>query len=319
MRVRVLGSAAGGGFPQWNCGCANCAGVRSGAIRAHSRTQESVAVSADGESWLLLNASPEVRAQIESYSPLHPRSDRHSPVAAVALTSGDLDHCLGLLCLRESQPLSIHATSRVRRGFTENNSLYATLERFDEQARWRDLELGQTAPLTRGDGSSIGLRLTPVALPGQPPLHLRTRFQPSPEDNVGLLVEDTLEGGCLAYFPGSAGIGTAVLEAAAGADCLFFDGTFWTRGELVDAGLSERDALAMGHVPQSGADGSLVALAGLAMPRYLIHINNTNPILDEDSDARRELAAAGVGVAYDGLELSVKSGRNVTVVSGAEG
>ena len=141
MRIRVLGSAAGGGFPQWNCGCPNCRGVREGKVRATPRSQESVAVSADGAEWVLLNVSPEVRAQIESFEGLHPRGPRHSPIAAIVLTNGDLDHVLGLLSLRESHPLVIYATERMRAGFTEGNVLYRTLERFPEQVTWRPLNL----------------------------------------------------------------------------------------------------------------------------------------------------------------------------------
>ena len=142
MRVRVLGSAAGGGFPQWNCGCPNCVDVRAGARGLQARTQESVAVSADGEHWFLLNASPEVRAQIESFPALHPRGPRHSPLAGILLTNGDLDHCLGLLSLRESHRLNVYATPRVRHGFTENNVLYGTLQRFPGHTSWHALELG---------------------------------------------------------------------------------------------------------------------------------------------------------------------------------
>src|ERR1043165_2563145 len=137
MHIRVLGAAAGGGFPQWNCGCPNCRKARSGSPDVVPRTQESVAVSVDGARWLLLNASPEIRSQIESFSGLHPREPRHSPIAGIVLTNGDLDHCLGLLSLRESHPLTVYATDAVRRGFTESNALYRTLERFPGQVTWK--------------------------------------------------------------------------------------------------------------------------------------------------------------------------------------
>jgi len=142
VRLRVLGSEAGGGFPQWNCGCRNCAGVRTGSVQALARTQESVALSADGEHWFLLNASPEIRQQIESFPGLWPRRPRHWPIAGILLNNGDLDHCLGLLSLRESYPLVGYATESVRRGFSDGNILYRTLQRFPEQLRWETLALG---------------------------------------------------------------------------------------------------------------------------------------------------------------------------------
>ena len=164
MQLRVLGSAAGGGFPQWNCGCANCSGVRAGTLRARPRTQECVAVSADGRRWVLLNASPEIRAQLESFPALWPRAPRHSPVAAVALTNGDLDHTLGLLSLRESYPISVYATAAVRDGFREGNALYRTLERFPDQVSWSALELGREAAL-----ADTGLFATAFPISGQAP------------------------------------------------------------------------------------------------------------------------------------------------------
>ena len=307
MRIRVLGSAAGGGFPQWNCGCFNCRGVRDGSIAAVPRTQESVAVSADGESWFLLNASPEVRAQIESFAPLHPRGPRHCPIAGILLTSGDLDHCLGLLSLRESQPLRVYATERVRAGFTENNVLYQTLQRFPGHVTWSALGVGRGQALLGVDGAPSGLSVEVVALPGQPPLHARARFPtPHPEDNIGLLVCEARTGARLAYFPGCARVTEAVLAAVAGADALFFDGTFWSSDELIRLGLGERRAEDMAHAPLTGATGSLALLAACSVPeRYLIHINNTNPILRDDSPERRAVESAGWRVARDGLDISL--------------
>src|SRR5919197_4517811 len=168
MLIRVLGSAAGGGFPQWNCGCPNCRGVREGTIRAQARTQECVAVSADGNSgWVLLNCSPEIRSQIESFPALHPRAPRDSPIAAIVLTNGDLDHCLGLLSLRESHPLVVYATDAVQRGFTGGNVLYRTLERFPGQVTWRTLKLGREDEIVDVDGRATGLSAEAVAVPGK--------------------------------------------------------------------------------------------------------------------------------------------------------
>jgi len=271
-----------------------------------ARTQESLAVSADGESWFLLNASPEIRAQIESFAPLHPRALRHSPIAGVMLTNGDLDHCLGLLCLRESHPLVVYSTERVRYGFTESNALYATLQRFPGQLTWPGLRLGETTALSLGGGAS-GLSVEPISLPGQAPLHLKSQFRdPHPEDNIGLKIRDASSGATLAYFPGCARVTPGVPETDADADCLFFDGTFWSNDELIEQGLGERRAEDMAHVPIGGVAGSLAAFAGSRVPRRLfIHINNTNPILREDSRERLAVQAAGWQVASDGLELTL--------------
>src|ERR671923_1768138 len=165
MLIRVLGSAAGGGFPQWNCGCPNCRGLREGRVRASARTQECVAVSADGRQWLLLNCSPEIRAQIESFPALHPRGPRDSPIAGILLTNGDLDHCLGLLSLRESHPLVVYATESVQRGFTNDNVLYRTLERFPGQVTWRVLKPGREDDIVGVDGKPTGLTAEAVIVP----------------------------------------------------------------------------------------------------------------------------------------------------------
>lgn len=301
----MLGSAAGGGFPQWNCGCNNCSGVRRGSIRAEPRTQESVAVSADGEHWFLLNASPEVRQQLESFPGLHPRAFRHTPIAGVLLTNGDLDHCLGLLSLRESQRLVVYATQRVRQGFIEGNVFYKTLERFEGQVTWHRLRFGVREPLLGPDGQLSGLSVAAFSLPGRPPLHARDSVRDL-EDNVGLSIIDERTAGVLAYLPGVAGPAQSVNDAVEGADAVFFDGTFWSSDELVALGAGERKAEDMAHWPLSGAQGSLEFLRKLpAKKRVLIHINNTNPILREDSLERETVRAFDIDVAYDGMELSL--------------
>jgi pyrroloquinoline quinone biosynthesis protein B len=306
--IRVLGSAAGGGFPQWNCGCPNCVGVRAGSIVARARTQESVAVSADGKSWFLLNVSPEVRQQIESFPKLHPRAQRDTPIAGIVLTNGDLDHCLGLLSLRESQPLALYATARVRSGFTEGNVLYRTLERFDGQVVWHALELGEPGPelsLLGPGGGASGLSLRAFAAPGKAALHL-DQSKPEPGDNIGLLIRDSGSKKTLAYVPAAGASSAAVLAASQAADAVFFDGTFWSSDELIRLGASERRAEDMAHWPIGGLEGSLRFLAQLPRARrVLIHINNTNPILREDSAERAEVHAARVEVAYDGMELEL--------------
>ena len=308
MLIRVLGSAAGGGFPQWNCGCPNCVGVRSGKLAAFARTQESVAVSADGGSWFLLNASPEIRQQLESFSSLHPRALRDTPIQGIILTNGDLDHCLGLLSLRESQPLALYASERVRRGFTEGNVLYSTLERFEGQAVWYPLDLDEPAaamPLRLLNGDPSGLTLRAFAVPGKAALHL-AQTKPEAGDNIGLVIKDERTGRSLAYMAAAGANSPAVTAAVAGADCVFFDGTFWSSDELIALGASERRAEDMAHWPISGPEGSLTFLGRHARARRIyIHINNTNPILREDSNERARVTAAGVEVAFDGMELTL--------------
>jgi pyrroloquinoline quinone biosynthesis protein B len=295
--IRVLGSAAGGGFPQWNCGCPNCRDLRAGTIRARARTQECVAVSGDGASWYLLNCSPEVRAQIEGFPPLWPREPRDSPIAGILLTNGDLDHTLGLLSLREGQRLHVHATDAVRRGFVEGNVLARTLERFPGQLTWHALELDREVDL------DATLRVRAVAVPGKVPLHLEGSATPDPSDNIGLLVRDRSSGRTLAYFSAVARVTPTVASILAAADCVFFDGTFFREDELVRLGLGVRRAAEMAHLPVAD---SLAALAGVrARRRIFIHVNNTNPILREDSPERATVAEAGWEVAEDGQEVQL--------------
>jgi pyrroloquinoline quinone biosynthesis protein B len=307
MWVQVLGSAAGGGFPQWNCGCRNCNGVRRGTVQAAPRTQASLAVSADRRAWFLIHASPDIRTQIETFAPLHPRTTRDTPVAGVLLTNGDLDQCLGLFSLRESQPLHLYATDRVRHGFIHGNILYRTLTRTPDQITWHGLKLhtGLELPATPG-GTPSGLMVTAIPVPGKVPLHLEDRLQPDEEDTIALVIRDGLSGRTLAHVPCLAGPSPALLSALASVDCLFFDGTFWSADELVALGFGRRSAAEMGHWPLDGANGSLRMLSSLQTTRrILIHINNTNPILDELSPERRLIETAGIEVATDGMEVVI--------------
>ena len=305
MLIRVLGSAAGGGFPQWNCGCPNCRGVRDGTLHATARSQECVAVGADDvSSYVLLNCSPEIRAQVESFPGLHPRGPRHSPIAAIVLTNGDLDHCLGLLSLRESHPLVVYATEPVQRGFTRDNVLYRTLERFPGQVTWRLLKLGREEDIVGVDGTSSGLSAEAVSVPGKAPVHLEQSRPADPEDSVGLLIRESRGGRRLAYFSGVGAVTADVRQALTGADAVFFDGTFWSSDELPALGLGTKRAEDMAHVPVGGPTGSLARLADVrAGRRIYIHINNTNPLLRDDSLERQAVDAAGWEVAWDGMEV----------------
>jgi len=305
MIVRILGSAAGGGFPQWNCACSHCRGVREGLINASPRTQESVGLSADEEDWFLINASPDIRSQIESFGPLHPGKSRTTPIQAIFLTNGDLDHCLGLLSLRENHRLVIYATESVHRGFTEGNVLYRTLQRFAGQVTWRTLKLGVEETLLCADGRPSGLTVKALAVPGKPPIHLEGLVSPSdPELNVGLRFRQCTNGRVLAYLSAVGRITPSVFEGLADADCVMFDGTFWSSDELSGPGFLEKSAEDLAHWPVGGQRGSLAMLSKLTAPRRVfIHINNTNPMLREDSTERKIIEAAGWRVAWDGMEI----------------
>jgi pyrroloquinoline quinone biosynthesis protein B len=305
MVIRILGSAAGGGFPQWNCACPHCRGVREGVIDAVPRTQESVGLSTDDENWFLINASPDIRSQIENFAPFHPRKSRTTPLQTIFLTNGDLDHCLGLLSLRENHRLVIYATESVRRGFIEGNVLYRTLQRFTGQVTWRTLQLGVEETMPRADGSPSGLSVQAVAVPGKPPIHLEGLVSPGdPELNVGLRFRQCSNGRVLAYLSSVGRITTSVFDGVADADCVMFDGTFWSSNELSALGFLEKSAEDLAHWPVGGQRGSLAMLSKLSAPRRIFtHINNTNPMVREDSPERKIVEAAGWSVARDGMEI----------------
>ena len=263
-------------------------------------------MSADGDSWFLLNASPEIRQQIESFGKLHPRAQRDTPIQGIVLTNGDLDHALGLLSLRESQPLALYSTGRIHQGFSQGNVLYRTLQRFEGQVTFHPLELDAgLQPLCSLNGDATGLSLRAFAAPGKAALHLDQSDQ-QPGDNIGPFIRDERNEKTLAYIPAAGAISAAVSAAASSADAVFFDGTFWSSDELIALGASTRRAEDMAHWPIGGPEGSLQFLAGLpASRRILIHINNTNPMLREDSAERALVHAAGVEVAFDGMDLEL--------------
>ncbi len=296
MWVRVLGAAAGGGFPQWNCGCPRCRAVRDGSRPCRALTQSAVAVSADYRRWFLLNASPDVRAQIESFPALHPRGVRESPLAAVLLTDGELDHTLGLLLLREADDLEVHATAAVHDTLYTGTSLLRTLGAF-ARVEWRPVVTGKEAPLA--DGLSY--------LAFDVPTNKRARFGTGEEGVVvGYRITDGRTGRRLVYLPGAQELTASVLAHLDGCTCLLFDGTCWQDDELIQLGIASKTSRDMGHLPISGTEGSLEQLAPLPIERKIyIHINNTNPILIEDSPERRIVEEHGLEVAADGLELEI--------------
>ncbi len=295
MRAIVLGSAAGGGFPQWNCACTNCTAVRAKHAGFVPRTQDSIVF---GENrWVLVNASPDVLAQIQATPAIWPRAPRHTPIGAIVLTNGDLDHVLGLFSLRESQPLAVYATAAVWRGI-EESAFVRTLRRFDGQLAKRELALGETIALEDARGEPVGVSMKAFALPGKAPVHARA--EPSAEDNIGIVL-GAPGGPTLAY---AAACGSLDGVDLAGHAAVLFDGTFFTEDELVRQGLGEKLAKDMAHVPIGGAEGSLTRLS-VAGRRIYTHVNNTNPILAPSSEERRAVEAAGWEIAYDGMEIEL--------------
>jgi len=314
MRVRILGSAAGGGFPQWNCACPNCRALRAGTFHGKSRTQAQVAVSGDGRSWFLLGASPDLRAQIEATPELHPcpssENDavRQSPIAGVVLLNAELDHTLGLLLLRELQPLRVYATASVHRILAEDNAMFAMLQRVPGQLTWSDFTPGSAFPLLTPAGKDSGLRCLPVSLGTHFPAYVSPSRQDQcsqQEASLGLFVESP-SGKRLAYMPAVPQIDDFLLKELDASDVVFFDGTFWSDDELIRTQGSGQTAGQMGHVPVSSARGSLAQLAQLRQPRKIyVHINNTNPMLNEAGPEYREMRAAGWEIAEDGWQFEI--------------
>jgi pyrroloquinoline quinone biosynthesis protein B len=304
MRVRVLGSAAGGGFPQWNCNCRNCDGVRTGALRAQPRTQSSIAITGDDLNWVLFNASPDILQQLKSNRELQPaRAIRDTGIAAVVLIDAQIDHTTGLLMLREGQrPLPIYCTDMVHEDLTTGNPLLRILGHYCG-VNW--------CRISADDGSftipgAPGLEFSAMALKSAAPPYSPHRSDPHPGDNIGVRVTDTASGRSVFYAPGLGEIEHHVEVAMGEADCVLVDGTFWTDDEMIRLGISKKRAREIGHLPQSGEGGMMEWMDRFEKPRkILIHINNTNPILNEDSSERAELARRGIEVAFDGMDVRI--------------
>ncbi|HTC48795.1 MAG TPA: pyrroloquinoline quinone biosynthesis protein PqqB [Candidatus Aquilonibacter sp.] len=306
MQVKILGSAAGGAFPQWNCACSNCRNVRAGAFHGKPRSQTQVAISEDGRSWFLLGASPDLRAQIEATPELHPRDGvRQSPIAGIVLANAELDHVLGTLLLRELQPLRIYATSSVRRILREDNSMFAMLQRVANQVTWIDFEPGKQFFLRNTQGEDSGLRCQALALSTHYPSYVTPGRQSqlaADEASLGFIIQSP-SGSRLAYLPSVPQLGDVLLEQIDGCSVLLFDGTFWSDDELIRIQGSGQTARQMGHIP---VEETLVRLAGVRRPRKIfLHVNNTNPMLDEASQQYRQVRAAGWEIAEDGWQFNL--------------
>ena len=303
MEVLLLGTAAGGGFPQWNCWCPPCRVARSEPARAHSRTQSTAAISADGRRWFLLNASPDVRDQVARLGDgAPPGAVRHVPVEGVVLTDAELDHTLGITLLREGLRLQLWATPAVVDVLTEDSRLLPVTRAFAEVAV-TPLALGATEELRYRDGTASGLAVTAFAVAGDPPRFAR-RHQAG--HTVGLLIEDRRTGGRAAFVPGCGSLDAALLDQLAAAQLVLFDGTFYSDDEMKGLGISDRTASDLDHVPVSGRGGSLESLSRLpARHRVYTHINNSNPMLVEDSPERRAVDAAGLLVGDDGMRFTL--------------
>ncbi|MGH8231667.1 MAG: pyrroloquinoline quinone biosynthesis protein PqqB [Steroidobacteraceae bacterium] len=305
MLIRVLGSAAGGGFPQWNCNCGNCSGLRAGTLKARRRTQSSIAVSVDGRQWVLCNASPDIHQQIAHTPGLQPHQGvRGSGIAAVLLVDGQIDHSTGLLLLREhGAPLQLWTTEPVREDLSTGLPILKVLEHFCG-VHWHRVPV---------DGSSFevpalpGVQVTALPVAGKPGPYSAYRDKPRVGDNVGLIFKDRGSGRQLFYAPGLAAVPATVAQVLQSSDCVLLDGTFWSDDEMIRAGVSHKRAHDLGHLPQSGSGGMIEQLARLPARtrRILIHINNTNPILDEAGAERVQLDSAGIEVAHDGLEITL--------------
>lgn len=310
MLIRVLGSAAGGGFPQWNCNAPTSRAAWDGRPDIVPRTQSSLAVSADGDTWVLLNASPDIRQQIAATPALQPRADGHlrnSPIRAVVLTNADVDHVTGLLSLRERQPLTVYAAQRVLDTLA-SNSIFNVLD----PAYVARVPLTSTGPVDlQHGGASLGLAVEAFGVPGKIALYLEDKsagpgLGTREGDTIGLAVTDIRRGRTFFYIPACAMLDDALRKRLAGATLVFFDGTLFKDDELVRQGLSDKTGRRMGHISMAGPDGSIVAFAGLDVARRIfVHINTSNPVLIEGSPERRVVQSAGWEIASDGMEVQL--------------
>ena len=306
LRAIVLGAAAGGGLPQWNCACPVCAAVRSGQAGA-PQTQSSIVVSADGERWVLINASPDIRQQFAATPALHPRAVRHSPLSAVLVTNADVDHVAGLLSLREAQPFALYATRRVH-SVLDANAIFNVVNR--EHVPRRPVQLNESMPILDAAGEATGICIETFTVPGKVALWLEDpnaeRFGSVAEDTIGVAIRAEGSEARLFYLPGCADVPDSLKARFKPTDTVLFDGTTYTEHEMAEAGVGQKSASRMGHLVMSGPQGTIARLADVPLARRLfIHINNTNPVWLPDSEARREIDRQGWDLAFDGMALTL--------------
>jgi pyrroloquinoline quinone biosynthesis protein B len=308
LRVVVLGAAAGGGVPQWNCGCPVCRTARNGHSELQS-TQASIAVSADGAHWFLINASPDLRQQLIATPQLHPAAGklRHSPIAGVILTNGEVDAVAGLLSMREGSPFTVYAHPKVL-AILKSNSIFNVLN--EKNVRRQPIEVDQTFEPALPDGSPSGIEILPFAVPGKSAWYLEGKVHPAGSegagDTLGLRIADKATGKLLYFLAACAGVTDELKSRLLGAAAVFFDGTVWRDDELIAAGLGNKTGQGMGHIAMSGERGAIESLAKLDIGRKMfLHINNSNPVLLPDSAERKTAERAGWQIPADGTEITL--------------
>ena len=308
LRVVVLGAAAGGGVPQWNCGCPVCRAARSEHPELQS-TQASIAISADGEHWFLINASPDLRQQLTATPQLHPRAGklRHSPVSGVILTNGEIDAVAGLLSMREGSPFTIYAHRKVL-AILGDNSIFNVLN--EKNVKRQPIEIDRAFEPALPDGSPSGLEILPFAVAGKGAWYLEGKTHPAGNDGagdtLGLRIGDKATGKYFYFLAACADVTDDLKSRLAGAPLIFFDGTVWRDDELIVAGLGTKTGQGMGHIAMSGDSGAIEALSGLNIGRKVfLHINNSNPALLHDSAERQQAERAGWQIPADGTEITL--------------
>jgi pyrroloquinoline quinone biosynthesis protein B len=306
LRIVILGAAAGGGVPQWNCGCAVCQTARNGGLQS---TQASIAISSDGEHWFLINASPDLRQQLIATPQLHPKGLRlrHSPIAGVILTNSEVDAVAGLLSMREGSPFTIYAHPRVL-AILEANSIFNVLS--ETNVKRQPIAIDEAFEPALPDGSPSGIAIMPFAVPGKGAWYLEGKAHPAGDggagDTLGLRIGDKASGKHLYFLAACAEVTPELKQRLAGASLLLFDGTVWRDDELIAAGLGAKTGQAMGHIAMSGDNGAIAALADLGIDRKIfLHINNSNPALLRDSAERKTAERAGWQIPADGMEITL--------------
>jgi pyrroloquinoline quinone biosynthesis protein B len=306
-QIIVLGAAAGGGFPQWNCNCTNCQLAWQGSDRVKPRTQSSLAISADSKHWVIFNASPDIRQQIAATPELHPRfGTRDSPISSIVLTNADVDHVAGLLTLRERQGFRLYATGRVQ-SVLQSNPIMKVMN--PDFVKREALDLNQSTEIRDAGGNPTGIQITLFAVPGKVALYLEDEtagdnFGSVDEDTVGVAISSDNSTKTVFYLPGCAAMPEWLQQKLRGSDLVFMDGTTWDNDEMAQTGTGEKTSQRMGHMSMSGINGSLATFADLEVKtRVFVHINNTNPVLRLDSKEYQQVIEAGWVIAEDGMQF----------------